>query len=76
MAKNTDIVRVRMDENDLKALQALSIVYERPIGEIIREAVDKYVEAHRNDPGIKEQIAAARKKQEDLYKALLMPREK
>lgn len=75
MARNTDVVSVRMYENDLKALQALSIVYERPVGELIREAVGKYVEVHRNDPGIKEQIAAARKKQEDLYKALLTPRE-
>lgn len=44
---NTDtmVVSVRIQTSDLETLQALALMYEKPVGELIREAVGKYVQA-------------------------------
>ena len=73
MAEKVQVVVVKINVEDLRALQAHSIIDERSAGDLIREAIKKYVESRRNAPGLDSQIEIARKMQEDLWKALHTP---
>ena len=44
MAKETSIViSVRMGEHDLRKLQLVAQIYQKPVGELIRTAVGRYI---------------------------------
>lgn len=46
MEKTTSIVvSVRMEESDLRKLQLIAQVYGRPVGELIRKAVERYTKS-------------------------------
>lgn len=74
MEKKTHVVSVRMSVENLKAFQALSIIDQRPMSELICEAVKRYVEDRGNDPRVIEQIKITRKRQKDLFRALITPK--
>lgn len=64
-------VTVRLPENDLRVLMALSIVDDTNLAEQIRRAVDEYAQNRRNSTTLQQEIAAARQKQADVFSPLI-----
>lgn len=67
---NDKPVTVRLPQDLLKDLMALSIVDDTTLAEQIRVAVRQYSTARRHSPELKDQIAAARAKQGDIFSSL------
>ncbi len=63
-------VTVRLPQDLLKDLMALSIVDDTTLADQIRKAVQAYSTARRNSPELQGEIAAARAKQSDIFSTL------
>lgn len=63
-------VTVRLPQDLLKDLMALSIIDDTTLADQIRKAVQEYSTSRRNSPDLQNQIAAARAKQSDILSTL------
>jgi hypothetical protein len=69
------IVSVRLPKSDLRKLQLLAQVYEKSVGELIRNATAKHVEELTSTDEFRTKAAEFQKMWDEVYSELVKPRD-
>ena len=65
------VVSVRMTESDLRKLQLASQIYQKPVGELIRTAVGRYIKTVARTKDFRTKAPEILKRQEEMLNEFL-----